>query len=221
MTHTDGGKGSVPMPHVPRQVNRLVINVCRAVYRATDVIHVVSTFIFVTILSFFTHVPCRSAKCVQRKIRCTFVKFHRQTAPIGPGHNQSRSGNPSGSTSHHPSPRQQQPPTFNPAVGNAYGPVYGSYDSSVGNLGYPAHHATEDDPFVLQPAPESSYATNYRAQQSELHRRASLPSFSASAQPWISGWHENTANGEGGPIPFNVDAGHHFAFEVGGDYRVS
>lgn len=30
------------------------------------------------------------AKCIQRKIRCTFVKFHRQTAPIGPGHNPSR-----------------------------------------------------------------------------------------------------------------------------------
>ncbi|KAF9013572.1 hypothetical protein BDZ89DRAFT_1077084 [Hymenopellis radicata] len=29
--------------------------------------------------------PC--AKCVQRKVRCTFVKFHRQTAPVGPGHN--------------------------------------------------------------------------------------------------------------------------------------
>jgi hypothetical protein len=29
--------------------------------------------------------PC--AKCVQRKCRCTFVKFHRQTAPVGPGHN--------------------------------------------------------------------------------------------------------------------------------------
>ncbi|KXN82112.1 Zinc finger and BTB domain-containing protein 8B [Leucoagaricus sp. SymC.cos] len=29
--------------------------------------------------------PC--AKCVQRKCRCTYVKFHRQTAPIGPGHN--------------------------------------------------------------------------------------------------------------------------------------
>ncbi|CDO77966.1 hypothetical protein BN946_scf184607.g1 [Trametes cinnabarina] len=26
------------------------------------------------------------AKCVQRKCRCTFVKFHRQTAPAGPGH---------------------------------------------------------------------------------------------------------------------------------------
>ncbi|KAF8650020.1 hypothetical protein AX16_005460 [Volvariella volvacea WC 439] len=28
-----------------------------------------------------------TTKCVQRKIRCTFVKFHRQTAPVGPGHN--------------------------------------------------------------------------------------------------------------------------------------
>jgi len=27
------------------------------------------------------------AKCIQRKFRCTFVKFHRQTAPVGPGHN--------------------------------------------------------------------------------------------------------------------------------------
>ncbi|KAF9259631.1 hypothetical protein L218DRAFT_963385 [Marasmius fiardii PR-910] len=29
--------------------------------------------------------PC--SKCIQRKCRCTYVKFHRQTAPIGPGHN--------------------------------------------------------------------------------------------------------------------------------------
>ncbi|KAG2750944.1 hypothetical protein P692DRAFT_20727542 [Suillus brevipes Sb2] len=28
--------------------------------------------------------PC--SKCVQRKSRCTYVKFHRQTAPSGPGH---------------------------------------------------------------------------------------------------------------------------------------
>ncbi|KIY52515.1 hypothetical protein FISHEDRAFT_55876 [Fistulina hepatica ATCC 64428] len=28
--------------------------------------------------------PCM--KCAQKKIRCTFVKFHRQTAPSGPGH---------------------------------------------------------------------------------------------------------------------------------------
>lgn len=28
----------------------------------------------------------RAAKCVQRKCRCTYVKFHRQTMPQGPGH---------------------------------------------------------------------------------------------------------------------------------------
>ena len=26
------------------------------------------------------------AKCIQRRYRCTFVKFHRQTAPLGTGH---------------------------------------------------------------------------------------------------------------------------------------
>jgi len=31
------------------------------------------------------------AKCVSRKCRCTYVKFHRQTAPIGPGHQAPRS----------------------------------------------------------------------------------------------------------------------------------
>ncbi|KAL7279492.1 hypothetical protein ACG7TL_007335 [Trametes sanguinea] len=30
--------------------------------------------------------PPLKAKCVQRKCRCTYVKFHRQTAPAGPGH---------------------------------------------------------------------------------------------------------------------------------------
>ncbi|KAL4062189.1 hypothetical protein J3A83DRAFT_4039373, partial [Scleroderma citrinum] len=28
--------------------------------------------------------PC--SKCLSRKCRCTYIKFHRQTAPIGPGH---------------------------------------------------------------------------------------------------------------------------------------
>ena len=30
------------------------------------------------------------AKCAQRKTRCTYVKFHRQTAPSGPGHHNPR-----------------------------------------------------------------------------------------------------------------------------------
>ncbi|KAF9650234.1 hypothetical protein BDM02DRAFT_1496467 [Thelephora ganbajun] len=37
-----------------------------------------------------TNLPCDGSnpcsKCISRKCRCTFVKFHRQTAPIGPGH---------------------------------------------------------------------------------------------------------------------------------------
>ncbi|KAF4586537.1 hypothetical protein EYR38_010816 [Pleurotus pulmonarius] len=33
--------------------------------------------------------PC--SQCTQRTMRCTFVKFHRQTAPIGPGHNPTES----------------------------------------------------------------------------------------------------------------------------------
>ncbi|KAF7320612.1 Zinc finger/binuclear cluster transcriptional regulator [Mycena chlorophos] len=41
--------------------------------------------------------PC--GKCMSRKTRCTFVKFHRQTAPVGPGHGTSLSASlPSMST---------------------------------------------------------------------------------------------------------------------------
>jgi hypothetical protein len=37
------------------------------------------------------------AKCVQRKSRCTYVKFHRQTAPSGPGHHNPRPASSSAS----------------------------------------------------------------------------------------------------------------------------
>lgn len=40
--------------------------------------------------------PC--SKCVSRKCRCTYVKFHRQTAPIGPGHQPPRTVAPSASS---------------------------------------------------------------------------------------------------------------------------
>ncbi|KAI6035729.1 hypothetical protein EDC04DRAFT_2704655 [Pisolithus marmoratus] len=39
--------------------------------------------------------PC--SKCVSRNCRCTYVKFHRQTAPIGPGHQPPRTVAPSAS----------------------------------------------------------------------------------------------------------------------------
>ena len=38
-------------------------------------------------LSLFSTInPRNTAKCIQRRYRCTFVKFHRQTAPVGLGH---------------------------------------------------------------------------------------------------------------------------------------
>ena len=43
------------------------------------------------------------AKCVHRRYRCTFVKFHRQTAPLGPGHTTLTAGDES-SFSNPPSP---------------------------------------------------------------------------------------------------------------------
>jgi hypothetical protein len=39
--------------------------------------------------SLYSHQHCTYVfleRCVQKRCRCTFVKFHRQTAPIGPGH---------------------------------------------------------------------------------------------------------------------------------------
>lgn len=41
--------------------------------------------------------PC--SKCISRKCRCTYVKFHRQTAPIGPGHQPPRTVASSASSS--------------------------------------------------------------------------------------------------------------------------
>ncbi|KAJ6522415.1 hypothetical protein B0H19DRAFT_1386688 [Mycena capillaripes] len=44
--------------------------------------------------------PVFEPKCVARKTRCTFVKFHRQTAPVGPGHPSSLSASSLPSSSH-------------------------------------------------------------------------------------------------------------------------
>lgn len=53
---------------------------------------------------FLRNILCRlnltlsTAKCIARKVRCTFVKFHRQTAPVGPGHPASLAAHPSSSS---------------------------------------------------------------------------------------------------------------------------
>ncbi|CAK5269056.1 unnamed protein product [Mycena citricolor] len=72
--------------------------------------------------------PC--SKCISRKTRCTFVKFHRQTAPVGPGH-------PTSLTATIPS-----------SLGA--GPMGGS-TSSLSSIG--SHHHGHHSPLSLSVAP--------------------------------------------------------------------
>jgi hypothetical protein len=64
-----------------------VISVFNRVSPATAATHAVFFFLVHSPPFFFFLTFLFSAKCVQRKCRCSFVKFHRQTAPVGPGHN--------------------------------------------------------------------------------------------------------------------------------------
>ena len=75
------------------------------------------------------------AKCIQRKYRCTFVKFHRQTAPLGPGHTV-RTGTES-SLSNPPSPNSISAPSPSSRL-HVYHP--------------PQLHQSEED-FILGPPP--------------------------------------------------------------------
>ncbi|KAJ7026366.1 hypothetical protein C8F04DRAFT_1268146 [Mycena alexandri] len=59
------------------------------------------------------------SKCVARKTRCTFVKFHRQTAPVGPGHPSSLSASHPQSSSSHPSNSNSSLP--HPSLASAHG----------------------------------------------------------------------------------------------------
>ncbi|PFH47996.1 hypothetical protein AMATHDRAFT_42559 [Amanita thiersii Skay4041] len=83
--------------------------------------------------------PC--AKCVQRKCRCTYVKFHRQTAPVGPGHNIRQAGG--------------APPSSSAAAvvaATAAGLVPGSSGSSTGSR---LSLYSQSDDFILGPPPPS------------------------------------------------------------------
>ncbi|CAL1715925.1 unnamed protein product [Somion occarium] len=78
--------------------------------------------------------PC--SKCVQRKYRCTYVKFHRQTAPQGPGHPP-----PSALPPHHPHAHHH-------ANANARNPSLPSGLGSTSLLG-----GVRPDDFLLAPPP--------------------------------------------------------------------
>jgi hypothetical protein len=108
------------------------------------------------------------AKCVQRKCRCTFVKFHRQTAPVGPGHTL-RPSSSCGRLSTHP-------PTDNfilgttPSLGPAVTENLYSHQFAFPQIFPP----DSQDPSFARITPDASdFMQRYRA-QTELLRRASL-----------------------------------------------
>jgi hypothetical protein len=114
------------------------------------------------------------AKCVQRKYRCTFVKFHRQTAPVGPGHtirpgHETLSGPPSpnsvtASPSRAPVYLQQQQPEEDFILGPSPNVVPSMADALYGATPYtfPPLYPTNDID-----ADNTDYTGKYRA-HSEL-----------------------------------------------------
>ncbi|GLB45248.1 putative C2H2 finger domain protein [Lyophyllum shimeji] len=157
--------------------------------------------------------PC--AKCVQRKCRCTFVKFHRQTAPTGPGHHpqSSLSGSSAVSTasssSHLPIyPTSQRPSAPGAATTNDFmlGHAPGGHHhppplSMADNL-YPENFSfaplyANSSP-MLAMGEAGDYATRYRAQAEVVrraseggHRQQEPHSFQDHRAAWV-GWDQGT-----------------------------
>lgn len=122
--------------------------------------------------------PC--SKCVHRKARCTYVKFHRQTAPLGPGHpsrppnDSSNLGLPSlGPLPSGPTPYRLSDPFLLPTNGTGLTPT-----ASTTNPLY-ANHQFSFPPPLAAPAPayESAYeySARYRAQAELLSRTGVIP----------------------------------------------
>lgn len=100
-----------------------------------------------------------AAKCVSRKCRCTFVKFHRQTAPAGPGHS-ARAPAAAGAA---PSSAAGGPLLSSSAALAAGMPMLANTAStssglSAGALGLPPRGY--DDDFLLGPPPPSAASSS-------------------------------------------------------------
>lgn len=133
-----------------------------------------------------TNLPCDGSnpcsKCISRKCRCTFVKFHRQTAPIGPGHpapplpsDKQVNNNPTFSLNHIlPSEEYLLNNPNNASItlpGLSGTPIYHHSSSSAippqsdfsfsANSLYPSSHPHPSD---------SDYSARYRAQAELLYR---------------------------------------------------
>ncbi|KAH9955920.1 hypothetical protein BC827DRAFT_823662 [Russula dissimulans] len=101
--------------------------------------------------------PC--SKCIHRKTRCTYVKFHRQTAPLGPGHparpahDSSNPAHPSlgAHLSSGPNPYRLSDPFFLPNNGPTLNPSALSHsNASAPNPLYAGHQFTFPPPFRYQ-----------------------------------------------------------------------
>ena len=129
--------------HEPLLQNKSATSVSRQTLLAMAQTHVVSPFLFPDFLLLLN--LSDPAKCIQRRYRCTFVKFHRQTAPLGPGHT-TRTGADS-SFSNPPSPDSISAPSPSSRItapsSSSRGPVFHHHQ----------HQHQSDDEFILGPPP--------------------------------------------------------------------
>lgn len=135
-------------------------------------------------LLILSRIPFSPAKCLHRKTRCTYVKFHRQTAPVGPGHparSPLDSSNPA-----HPSlgalplglgSYRLSNPFLLSNNGSALNP------SVIAQSAAPANTLYADHQFSFPPPPQVSapydnsldYSARYRAQADFLTRQGVIP----------------------------------------------
>ena len=174
----------------------------------------------------FLSPPQLAAKCISRKCRCTYVKFHRQTAPSGPGHHTPRSPSSSSSSlsigpsrlpSNHLDGFVLAPPSSVPSVSSASFPgsdqIFNTpFTFNPAAPAYPPNWtATDMSQLPFSMASDADMAAKYRA-QAEFLRRAGpsilsnnpatmLPNMYATQQhqPPSSNWYP--AWGESGTYP--------------------
>jgi hypothetical protein len=139
-----------------------------------------------------SRMPFYPAKCLHRKTRCTYVKFHRQTAPVGPGH-PARSANDSSNPAHASlgalplslGSYRLPDPFLLPNNASALNP---SAITQQTNSLYTDHQFSFPPPLQL-PAPtydnSLDYSARYRAQADFLTRTGAIPQERAPPLPAI------------------------------------